>query len=79
MATVSAIVDGKEESKDKNNNPKLIQKSHEYAAVISKEINAIFRSVKTAYYKRFPELESIVTQPALYCKAVREIEIAEKG
>jgi RNA processing factor Prp31 len=31
------------------------------------------------YYKKFPELESIVTQPAFYCKAVREIEMAEMG
>ena len=82
MATVSAIVDRTiEEKTDKtcHTDSKLIQKSNEYAANITKDINVIFRSVKVGYYKRFPELESIITQPALYCKAVREIEKAERG
>jgi RNA processing factor Prp31 len=51
----------------------LIQKSNEYASTIGKEISSFFRAVKAVYNRKFPELESIVTQPALYCKAVREI------
>ena len=76
MKVVSSIVDeqlGKDQLKKIDNEAKIIQKSNEYASVITKEINSIFRAVKAVYYKRFPELESIVTQPALYCKAVREI------
>ena len=83
MSKIEEIVDSeikKGEGKSKpQNDAKLIQKSNEYASKITKEINVIFRFVKTVYYKRFPELESIVTQPALYCKAVREIEREEKG
>ena len=74
MKMIGTIVDsqlGKGEQKIKKHDAKVVQKSNEYASMITKEINFIFRSVKAVYYKKFPELQSIVTQPALYCKAVR--------
>lgn len=74
MQTISFIVDAKIDQNSNNTskiNSQLIQKSNEYASNINKEINALFRSIKAMYYHKFPELESIVTQPALYCKAVR--------
>lgn len=77
MATISALIDQKIEKgklEAQKNEAELIQKSNEYASAISKEIASIFRFVKNIYNRKFPELESIVTQPSLYCKAVREIE-----
>lgn len=41
---------------------------------INKETIAIAKYIKKIYNKKIPELESIVTNDALYCKAVLEIE-----
>ena len=38
------------------------------------EIDNIIKFVRKGYNKRLPELESIVTKPTLYCKALLEIE-----
>ena len=59
MKTIGCIVDrqlGNGEEKIKKHDPKTVQTSNEYASTIMKEINFIFRSVKTVYYKKFPEL-----------------------
>ena len=54
----------------------LVHQSNKYASCISQHIAGIFRTVKGIYYQKFPELESIVTSPPQYCRAVREIESA---
>lgn len=58
MAMITTLVDSQIEKGNSNhkNDPKIIQKSNQYASAISKEINAIFRTTKAIYYKKFPEL-----------------------
>jgi RNA processing factor Prp31 len=80
VETIKALVDAKirqEETECVTPQELLIQRSNEYASAIAKEVAGFFRAVKAVYGRKFPELESIVTQPALYCKAVREIERGE--
>ncbi len=82
MKKIGELVDAKiEEGKLETHREEatLIHLSNEYAGAISKEIGSIFRFVKGIYYHKFPELESIVTEPALYCKTVRELERERKA
>ncbi|KAM3135730.1 hypothetical protein pb186bvf_012127 [Paramecium bursaria] len=52
----------------------LILKTNDYCSAIEKEINNIHKRLKDVYYKRFPELEQIITNPLDYVKIVSLIK-----
>ncbi|ELT98453.1 hypothetical protein CAPTEDRAFT_177631 [Capitella teleta] len=51
----------------------LIVQANNITVEIDNEINVIHKYVRDIYYKRFPELESLVSQPLEYMKTVKEL------
>ena len=50
-----------------------MQKSNEYGAIITREIQAVHKFVKDEFFKKFQELESIVVNPVDYVRCVKLI------